>query len=258
MRLYVIFVALFICAKAIAQNRYYDYSNRVPGGKTHILYLSGDGTHGSLEVAAILRKFLEVRHDYFITYTEDYSILSRSLEKYDIILINNIPPHLTEEELNGFSKAIKEGKPFLGLHAASAFYNLNEQGKEVFFDIIGAEFITHPPIHDFEVNIKQPNTLITKNLPDFNIYDEMYFFKNQKPDNDILMSATYKRGVIGFNKNWEEKRTEIAGNTPLTWTRQYGKGKVFYTSLGHSVGAVSNRYYQQLILQGLKWLLEND
>ena len=47
-------------------------------------------------------------------------------------------------------------------------------------------------------------------------------------------------------------KPKIDGNTPLTWTRQYGKGKVFYISIGHSVGAVTNRYYQQLILQGLK------
>ena len=53
-------------------------------------------------------------------------------------------------------------------------------------------------------------------------------------------------------------KPKIDGNTPLTWTRQYGKGKVFYTSMGHSVGAVTNRYYQQMLLEALKWWLEND
>ena len=53
-------------------------------------------------------------------------------------------------------------------------------------------------------------------------------------------------------------KPKIDGNTPLTWTRQYGKGKVFYTSMGHSVGAVTNRYYQQMLLEALKWLIEND
>lgn len=66
---YLLLTALFMTATAIAQNRHYDYRGRVPGNKQHILYLSGDSVHGSLEVAAVLRKFLEVRYDYFITYT---------------------------------------------------------------------------------------------------------------------------------------------------------------------------------------------
>ncbi|MDN5202239.1 ThuA domain-containing protein [Fulvivirgaceae bacterium BMA10] len=248
-------VAIF-CDITNAQNRYYDYRNRVPGDKTHILYISGDDTHGSLEVAAVLRKFLEVRHNYFMTYTEDYSVLTRSLEKFDVILMNNIPPKLTEEEMLGLTKAIEEGKPFLGIHAISATYKMDQPQKKLIFDIIGAEFIRHPPIHEFKVNITQPDTDITMNLPDFDIYDEMYFFKSIKPDINILMTSTYEGDDVS-GQDWENNFGK-SKSTPVTWTRKYGKGKVFYTSLGHSIGAVTNRYFQQVILNGLLWLTAQE
>lgn len=252
---FITLIILLISVSSIqGQNKHYDYLNRVPGNKPHILYISGDDTHGSLEVAAVLRKFLEVRHNYFMTYTEDYSILTRSLDKYDVILMNNIPPKMTPEEIQGLSKAISNGKPFLGMHAISASYKMPEKQKAIILDIIGAQFNSHPAIYEFEVNVKELNTPITNNLSDFTIYDEMYFFTKINSDVNVLISADYKKNDIS-TEDWE-KTFGKSKSTPIAWTRNYGKAKVFYTSLGHSLGAVTNRHFQQLILNALTWLLE--
>lgn len=224
-----------------AQNRFYDYRDRNPEGKVHILYMAGGSWHDHLGVASVLRRFLEVRHEYHITYSEDYSIFTRSLDKYDVIIMNGMPTSLAENELSGFLKAVKDGKPVLGLHSSTAALGKDTIQRKPYTEVIGAVFNGHPPIHRFPVEIKEQNHPITKNIGPFEIYDEMYFFKQQVEGTKVLLEAEH-----------EGKRT------PTAWIRKYGKGKVFYTSLGHGVGAATNRYFQQLVLNALLWLVQEE
>lgn len=240
-KIILIGLALFTCITVYSQNRFYDYKDRNPEGKTHILYMAGGSWHDHLGVASILRKFLEVRHEYHITYSEDFSIFTRSLEKYDVIIMNGMPTKMEADEFSGFEKAIKEGKPILGLHSATAALRKDEHHKSTYTNIIGADFRKHPPIHTFPVKIVKPNHPIVKNIGDFAIYDEMYFYKEQAKESTVLIEAEHE-GI----------------KTPIAWTRTYGKGKVFYTSLGHSVGPATNKYFQQLVLNALIWLVNDN
>ncbi|MDO5968548.1 ThuA domain-containing protein [Flavivirga aquimarina] len=236
----ILFGILFTIVMSLkAQNRYYDYRDRNPEGKTHILYVAGGSWHDHLGVAAVLRRFLEVRHDYHITYSEDFNVFTRSLDSYDVIIMNGMPASMTNDQFTGFSKAVEEGKPILGLHSATAALKKDEKHKVLYNALIGADFSKHPPIHTFPVKIIKPSHPIVENIGDFTIYDEMYFYHGQVEGNTVLIEAEHE-GV----------------KTPIAWTRTYGKGKVFYTSLGHSVGAATNKYFQQLVLNALIWLTE--
>ena len=42
---------------------------------------------------------------------------------------------------------------------------------------------------------------------------------------------------------------------PCTWARMHGKGRVFYTSLGHREDVWSSKIFEQLLLGGLSWAL---
>lgn len=239
----IVFGILFIIAMSVqAQNRYYDYRDRNPEGKTHILYVAGGSWHDHLGVAAILRRFLEVRHEYYITYTEDFDVFTRSLDAYDIIIMNGMPNKFSNDQMKGFEQAVANGKPLLGLHSATAALNEDPEHQPTYTKIIGAHFIHHPPIHMFPVIIKEQNHPITKNIGPFEIYDEMYFYDKISDGSTVLIEGAHEG--------------EITPTTPIAWTRKYGKGKVFYTSLGHSVGAATNRHFQQLVLNALIWLEE--
>ncbi|MGJ8744465.1 ThuA domain-containing protein [Polaribacter sp.] len=235
----------FIISASILQgqvNKFYDYKDRSPEGKIHILYTAGGSYHDHLSVAAILRRFLEVRHNYYVTYTEDYSVFTRSLDKYDVIIFNGMPKKLEQEELDGFLKAVSEGKPVLGLHSAIAAFAKEKVQRQEYDKVLGAHFAGHPPIHRFPVQIKKEDHSITQNIGSFEIYDEMYFLGNVQEGSTVLLEAEHSE----------------RGKTSIAWVRKYGKGKVFYTSLGHGVGAATNKYFQQLLLNSLEWLLEED
>jgi len=220
-------------------NKDYNYRYRSPEGKTHILYVAGGSYHDYLAVASVLRRFLEIRHNYHVTYTEDYSVFTRSLNDYDVILMSGMPEELENDALDGFLNAVHKGKPVLGIHAATAAFSQDSIQQKKYDEVFGAHFDGHPPIYRFPVEIKEQSHAIVQNIAPFEIYDEMYFFKNVDDGSIVLMEA----------------ENEERGRTATAWTRKYGDGKVFYTSLGHGVGAATNRYFQQLILNALDWLM---
>ncbi|RME94407.1 MAG: DUF1080 domain-containing protein, partial [Verrucomicrobia bacterium] len=94
--------------------------------------------------------------------------------------------------------------------------------------------------------------------PNFQVFDEIYLFKNFHRDQ--------VHGLLWLDKH---PNFGIPGDYPVSWCKAYGKGRVFYTSLGHredvwdddpamrgrrNPPAVS-RAYQQHILGGIKWAL---
>ncbi|WP_299668823.1 ThuA domain-containing protein [uncultured Polaribacter sp.] len=237
----IVFGIIFMMTMCFqAQNRYYDYKVRNPEGKVHILYMAGGNWHDHLRVASVLRRFLEIRHEYHITYSEDFDVFTRPLDAYDVIIMNGMPTHFSDKQMEGFKKAVEQGKPLLGLHSATAALKKDKEHLPMYTEIIGAVFKTHPTIHTFPVVIKKQDHPITKNIGDFEIYDEMYFYSKEAEGSTVLIEA-------------EDKGQK----TPIAWTRNYGKGKVFYTSLGHGVEAATNRYFQQLVLNALIWLVED-
>ena len=45
------------------------------------------------------------------------------------------------------------------------------------------------------------------------------------------------------------------GDLPLAWAKTYGKGRVFYSSLGHDASAWDNRDVAQMYFEAIKWAL---
>ena len=45
------------------------------------------------------------------------------------------------------------------------------------------------------------------------------------------------------------------GDLPLAWAKDYGRGRVFYTALGHREDVWQSALYQQHILGGIRWVL---
>jgi hypothetical protein len=44
------------------------------------------------------------------------------------------------------------------------------------------------------------------------------------------------------------------GGPPLAWVRSEGRGRVFYSALGHPISAWSDPNVQRLVSQGVRWV----
>jgi hypothetical protein len=80
------------------------------------------------------------------------------------------------------------------------------------------------------------------------IQDEIYWFKNYSRDRIHVILSLNEKSLRAKNIAPD---TDVA----IAWCRNYGKGKVFYTSLGHRGDVWTNPVYQQHLLGGIRWAL---
>jgi len=137
-----------------------------------------------------------------------------------------------------------DGKGIVAAHTAlTAFESWPEFG-----DLLGGRYDGHP-WHEMGTVINEAkDSPITKHFPPtFAINDEFYQVKNFSPDARVLLrldTAKMPPHAELRNKSF-----------PLVWTKNYGKGRVMYSSFGHDAAIFDNRDVAQMFLEGMKWVL---
>jgi uncharacterized protein len=147
--------------------------------------------------------------------------------------------------------AIRAGKGFMGMHCATdTFGQHRKQGPEdPYIQMIGGEFNGHGDQQECKIEIADPefpgiSTGFGKEGKSFVINDEWYALRHLPEDMHVIL---YQVTEEMKGKMYQRP------NFPMTWARPYGKGRVFYTSMGHREDVWSNPMYQALLLGALAW-----
>ncbi len=162
---------------------------------------------------------------------------------------------LKPEQQKAIIDFVKEGKGFVGIHSATD-YSSKEGYWPEFVEMIGPRFKTHGANNaPLVLKIHDPKHPATKMLPqEWKIADEMYQFITPVPRDKfrILITVdTEKSEAENLKKNKMEK-----GQTyEVAWCRKFGKGRVFYTSLGHNEEVWKDKLYQQHLIAGIQWAM---
>ena len=150
-------------------------------------------------------------------------------------------------DLLGFVR--DEGKGFIGIHsAADTFYEWPEYG-----EMIGGYFHFHP-WNTFEapVIVEDREFPATRHLPkEFVIRDEIYQFKNWSRDNVRVLMRLDESKLDLTAKNVRRTDKDFA----VTWVKSYGKGRVFYSTLGHLEEVYDRLDVQKMYTEAIKWAL---
>jgi type 1 glutamine amidotransferase len=145
-----------------------------------------------------------------------------------------------KSDLLGF---VKNGKGFGGSHCATdTFYKWKE-----YEGLIGAWFTSHPWTQKVRVIVEDQKHPATKHLGDsFFIDDEIYQYRApySREKGHVLMKLDMD-SVKGLGK-----RTD--SDNALAWVHSYGKGRVFYTALGHRPEVWNDPRFQDHIVGGLR------
>jgi type 1 glutamine amidotransferase len=181
-----------------------------------------------------------------------------ALKNYDAIIFANTTGDLPLPDSQAFIDWVKSGKGFIGMHAAGDTFH----GFAPYLDMVGAEFKTHgPQVRVDTINQDQQCPACRHLGANWTVYDEIYQFKN--------FDRSKVHGLLTLDKNPDPK-VATPGDYPVAWCKEFGKGRVFYTSLGHredvwdpNTPADFKREnskevaqaYQQHILNGIKWAL---
>jgi type 1 glutamine amidotransferase len=143
-----------------------------------------------------------------------------------------------------------EGKGFVGVHAAlDANYNWPEYG-----EMIGGWFDEHP-WNTFDAPIVREDATFpaTRHFPaNFVKNDEIYQAKAWSRDKvNVLLRLDETKLKIEGNKRVKRADHDFA----VAWAKMYGKGRVFYSTLGHTNESWSDPAVKTMYLEAIKWAL---
>jgi hypothetical protein len=139
-----------------------------------------------------------------------------------------------------------DGKGFLGAHAATdTLYRWPEYG-----EMIGGYFDQHPWHQEVTVKVENRDFPATKHFPpSFTITDEIYQFKNWSRDRVKVLMSLDNASVDLTKKGVKRADKDFA----VAWYREYGKGRVFYCSLGHRESVWDRSDIQKMWLEAIRW-----
>jgi predicted dehydrogenase/type 1 glutamine amidotransferase len=209
-------------------------SSSAARGKKHVLMLIGGTYHPFEACAEIAGEILKGSGRYGLSVTDDREVLARPLGRYDAVMIYTCGGAYTSRQQAGLVEYVRGGGGLLGVHSANAVSA--ECGD--YLALIGSRFATHPADHKFEhVRVVDGSHQATTRLKDFSLTEELYVLKDVRRDVQVLAETTYQCKPM-----------------PVLYARAEGKGRVFYTALGHGAGQWRVWGFQQSLLHGLDWV----
>ena len=141
------------------------------------------------------------------------------LIKYDLIIQSVTLGQISENQEANLVKAVRSGVGIAGAHGGLADSFRNNTNYQF---MIGGQFVKHPGGKvKFKINMLDDE--LTEGLDDFEIFTEQYYL-HYDPNIEIIANTKFN----GETFPWIEDVV-----MPVSWKKTYGKGKVFYLSIGH-------------------------
>ena len=225
--------------------------------KARILLINTTGTfhHSSCEhLIPVVYKIGRDSGIFDVVYSNATDLINRkSLADFDAIMFANTTGDLEqfpldEDGRNALMEFIRGGKPFIGVHAATDTY----KDWPEFYQMIGGSFIDHPWHEEVVIEVEDPIHPAGQPVPSpWVLTDEMYRFKNYSRDGKHVILRMKSAAIKG-------EHDVTKGDFPVAWAKYHGKGRVFYTSLGHREDVWDNPIFQQHLLGGIRWALGKE
>lgn len=173
----------------------------------------------------------------------------KTLNDFDAVFFYGIGElELTDQQKADLLSFIRDdGRGFIGCHTAiTAFYKWPEYG-----EMIGGYFDDHPwTTFDAPIVVEDPNFPAMKAFPhEFVTHDEIYQVKNFSREG-VRVLARLDENKLNLN-NPRVHRTDK--DFAVAWARNYGKGRVFYSTFGHTDESWDDPRMQTMWLEAIKW-----
>ena len=210
---------------------------------------------GELSHADKIFKEFATKAGFEVSVSQDFNDLKGDgdFKRFDaIVFYTSGDPRLHRD---GLLKYVRGGGALVGVHPATDSY----KDWPAYVKMMGAAFKTHGDRNDVPVILQNedPTHPATKMLGDtWTIADEIYqFIEGSFSRDNVHMLLSIKTEAMS-DAACENHKFEKGKDYPVAWTNTEGKGRVFYTSLGHREDVWTNAKYQQHLIAGLKWAMK--
>jgi type 1 glutamine amidotransferase len=176
---------------------------------------------------------------------------------------------MTEEQGRAVKDFVAKGNGLYSMHN-NAYVSRSSTDYRT---VLGGVALGHPPVRPFKVRILNKEHPITRGVNDFMVLDEQYFTQYDLDPRNILLQGenldglTYKPGRrqpeenargtnVGQGQGGNETIEQELGPLSINgWAHEYGKGRVVFTSIGHTVDAMWQPEYMKIQKNAVRWLM---
>ena len=234
----------------------------IAAGKYH------DIDFARLEILKLMAEEPRIRS----TVAMDYSNVDRLAECTFLVTYtcDVLPSAVEVDALKSF---LARGGRWLALHGTNSVLRFLESGlvdapneAPGLMEMLGTQFLAHPPIGPFTVEVPQTGDPLTRGISDFEIVDELYLSR-ATGEIETLLLTRFTGEAAGFvDSQWKD------AEVPVLYRRKHGLGEVVYCTLGHCRGhydvpnftpfwphpercAWNYPVYHELLRRSLRWAI---
>jgi type 1 glutamine amidotransferase len=204
--------------------------------------------HEAIEAGVLAIEAMAENNAWTIIHSEDSAIFNiNSLDSVHVVIfLNTSGPIFNEEERAAFAHYISRGGNFLGVHAATD----TEKDWPYYTNLLGAVFDSHPEVQAARItkNMKSDHPSIQHFPNEFWMTDEWYNFKDTLSTEFTILLELEEDSYEGIR---------MGTRHPLSWYREIGESRIFYTGLGHELSMYQNPDFLHHLEQAIKWTIKN-
>jgi type 1 glutamine amidotransferase len=230
------------------------YFTRSAGFEHSVVHREGGKLAHSEQVLVDLGK----KHGYEVVCSKDGRVFDGDLDQYEAIAFytsgdltqpvqGRDEPPMTKRGLARLLEAIAAGKGFVAFHAATDSFHSPPGKPTDYISMLGGEFVTHGNQQEATLKVTSPDFPGLEGLGEsLRLLEEWYTQKDFAKDLHVI----HVMETAGMQDDCY-KRPPF----PATWARKHGKGRVFYTALGHREDVWTNETFQKIVIGGFSWVL---
>lgn len=207
--------------------------------------------HASITNGIAMLQQLGAKHGFAVDATEDsFAFTPANLARYKVAaFLSTSGDILNPEQETAFKNFIENGGGFVAIHAAVAGKVATEGDWAWYSQLLCADFDNHKAIERATVIIEDKTHPSTAHLPEtWSRIDEWYnFVSTPRPKVHVIASLDEKSFHGGT----------MGSDHPIVWTRAIGKGRLWYTALGHTEESYSDPDFIQHIAGGIQFAADS-
>lgn len=238
------------------------------------VYLVAGGKYHNIDYARLeLLKLLAEQPRIKVQVGADYSDIDAICEA-DFIVTYTCDVMPTPEQTERLCQRVRNGGRWFALHGTNSILRFLEDGmvdapreNDTFMELLGSQFLSHPPIQPYEVQVTDPEHPLVSGIEPFSVDDELYL-SVMHGENKILLHTNWTGVTEGFvHDQWQNDEPRAC-----MYLHPYGEGEVLYLTLGHcrgkydmqphieeypepEFGAWKTDEYYELLRRGILWAM---
>jgi uncharacterized protein len=194
------------------------------------------------ERSALVAKDMLERNGFIVALEKGSTAFADpSLHNLSLIVPMITMSNIEKAEVDNLCAAVRSGVGIAGMHGLMCDSFRNETEYQF---MTGGQWVSHPGnIIDYRVDVTKPDDPIMQGISPFGYTSEQYYM-HVDPAIEVLATTTFD----GTHCDW------VKGVTmPVVWKKIYGKGRVFYSALGHTADEFNVPEMRTLFERGLIW-----